>query len=218
MSRQSITFTTVDGPYWTNKPVVIVGGGASLEGFDFNRLKDSFYVLTVNGSIFDIPWADAGFSSDRMAISNWWTRFCNDVSMPLHFAVPFPWIENVNTPPSDNMKFHTRIHRNTFQKRNDQISSKCTSGFGALNLAWLKKAKKIVLLGFDYGPIDEKWHHNQQHYNFKYTQRDDNWQRWAKNFNYVSDLLKSDGVEVINASPNSRIKSFPCMTIDEALL
>jgi hypothetical protein len=216
MNRIPVRFTRVCDPYWNEKPVAIVGGGPSLQGFDFERLRDRFHVLAVNGSILDLPWADAGFSLDQLAIRNWWPRFCS-LDMPLHFAVPLPWLKGVDQRPTPNMSFYWRAQRNTFQRYHGQIACGGTSGFGALNLAWLKRARKIILLGFDYGARNGAWHHNEHQYHFSYRQVDAKWQQWAWNFHKAAARLQTDGVQVINASPHSRIEAFPRMTIDEAL-
>ena len=49
-------------PFWDDKPVAVVAGGPSLVDFDFEQLRGA-HVLAVKGSMFDIPWADAGFGS-----------------------------------------------------------------------------------------------------------------------------------------------------------
>lgn len=217
MTRTPIRFGRVSEPFWDEKPVAILGGGPSLRGFDFERLKGRFHVLAVNGTIFDVPWAAAGFSLDRLAMREWWPRFCAEVQMPLHFAVPNPWLLNIEGTPAPNMLFYRRVARASFIKNRGEIASGGTSGFGAVNLAWLKGARKIVLFGFDYGATEGGWHHNPQHYAFEYRQVDANWQKWARNFHNVARRLTAEKVEVINASPLSRITAFPKMTIDEVL-
>lgn len=214
--RTPIRFHRVGEPYWNDKPVAIIGGGPSLLGFDFDRLRGRFHVVAVNASIFTVPWADAGFSLDRIAMRNWWDRLCQ-ATMPLYLAVPLPYLKDLSQPPADHMRFMWRIQRNTFARYHGQIASGGSSGFGALNLAWLKRAKKVLLLGFDYGATNGAWHHNESEYNFHFRQKPDDWLTRAGNFNLVAPLMRRDGVEVINASPQSAITAFPRMTIDEAL-
>lgn len=216
MIRWPVRFSRVVDPYWNEKPVAIIGGGPSLRGFDFERLRGRFHVLAVNASVFDVPWADAGFSLDQLAMWKWWPRL-QQVKVPLHLAIPFPYMKMVDSAPAPNMNFHQRVNRAHFQKFTMQIACGGTSGFGALNLAWLKRARKIVLFGFDYGGTAGCWHHNERHYSFAYRQDDEKWKQWARNFNRAAIRLRADGVEVVNASPHSRITAFPRMTIDEAL-
>jgi hypothetical protein len=215
--RWPVRFSRVVEPYWDEKPVAIVGGGPSLRGFDFERLRGRFHVLAVNASVFDIPFADAGFTIDQLAMRHWWTRYRTEVSCPLHFAIPVPWVKSVDAAPAKNMLFHQRVHTAKLQKFHSQIASGGTSGFGALNLAWLKRAKRIILFGFDYGSDGKTWHHNPDHYAFHYDQVDEKWRAWARNFDRAEKRLTAEGVQVVNASPRSRITAFPRATIEEAL-
>jgi hypothetical protein len=217
LARQFIRLGMAGAREWGRRPVAIIGGGPSLARFDFSRLQGRFTVLAVNASIFDLPWADAGFSIDRRAARIWWPRLITEVHMPLVFAVPDPWLVNFAGAPTPNMTFIRRVQSLAFSEHPAQIAAGGTSGFGALNYAVLKGAQKIVLLGFDYGPRAGVWHHNQQHYAFPHRQNGGDWAQWARNFDGVAPGLKARGIEVLNASPASAITAFPRVSIEEAL-
>lgn len=214
---QIVRASSVGQPHWSRKPVAIVGGGPSLRGFDFNRLRDKFTVLAVNASMFDIDFADAGFSLDRRAIREWWPRL-RGLRFPQFYAIPDQRIHGVTSPPTQWMYFLRRRQGTEFTPDANMISAGGTSGFGALHLAYLKGARKIVLFGFDYGAgRNQVWHHNEDHYNFRQEQDNELWAQWARNFDHPAALLRQRGIEVINASEVSAITAFPKCSIDEAL-
>ena len=209
-------FSSVIPRDWGDRPVAIVGGGPSLRGFDFDRLRGRFTVLAVNASMFDIPFADAGFSIDRKAMREWWARL-RQLRYPQYYAVPDFDLPGITIPPTTQMHFLLRRPGNVFDRRPGCISAGGTSGFGALHLAYHRGARKIILLGFDYGGRGGNWHHNEQHYGFRQTQDAKNWAQWARNFDHAAAVLCKSGVEVINASPESAITVFPRITVEEAL-
>lgn len=217
MSRQYVRLGAAGAHDWSKRPVAIVGGGPSLSGFDFTRLEGRFTILAVNASIFDIPFADAGFTIDRRAARNWWPRL-QAITTSLFFAVPDNWLVNFSGPPTPYMTFLRRVQGTSFTTDRRLISAGGTSGFGALHLAFLNGAKRITLFGFDYqsSPLGV-WHHNEQHYNFVHHQLRRDWEQWARNFNAAAPVLRDAGVEVVNASPRSAITAFPRVSIGEAL-
>jgi sugar phosphate isomerase/epimerase len=46
---------------------------------------------------------------------------------------------------------------------------------------------------------------------------DASWRRWAKNIEQLAPLLQARGIEVMNASPASRIACFPKCSIEDGL-
>lgn len=201
---------------WDKKPVVIVGGGPSLRGFDFNRLRDRYTVLCVNASMFDVPFAAAGFSLDLRAIRMWWPRLLT-LEIDQFYAVDRKWLPGVSGGPSPRMRFLLRRQDRDFSTANGYITAGGTSGFGAMNLAVQRGARKIILLGYDYGGRGGVWHHNESHYSFKQQQDDAQWQQWARNFDRPAYFLRRAGVEVVNCSPDSAITAFPKSAIDEVI-
>jgi hypothetical protein len=166
--------------------------------------------------MFDIPWADAGFTLDRRAMREWWPRLLQ-LRYPQYYAIPDNRLHNFARPPNQLMHFLRRVQGTGLTRSPSHITAAGTSGFGALHLAYLKGAKKIVLFGFDYGPGHQGWHHNEGHYGFRQEQDRVKWRGWAENFDNTLTVLAASGVEVINASPGSTISAFPKCTIQEAM-
>lgn len=215
MPRQFVRLGRIGAAGWGERPVAIVGGGPSLKGFDVERLR-RFTVLAVNGSIFDIPWADHGFSLDRRAMRAWWPKL-RTLKIPVTFAVPDCWLVNFASPPTPNMGFVRRVKGTVFHPSGERISGGGTSGYGALQLAWLKGARRIVLFGFDCRQTAGAWHADERHYSFPQAQDPAKWAEWAANFDDAAWYLNRDGVEVINASPESAIAAFPKCTVEQGL-
>jgi hypothetical protein len=199
---------------WGDKPLAVVAGGTSLAGFDLNRFRDPRWrVLAVKGSIFDMPWADLGFGLDGPRYIEWAPRLAQ-VTMPIVWAVA----ERNTLPVLPNVNFVLRINHQMISKVPTAIAAGGTSGYGALNLAYLKRPRRIVLFGYDYGKsADGKWHHNEQHYGKKRTQSEKAWKAWAECYAHPAKALAEAKIEVFNACPYSGIKVFPRVTIEEGL-
>lgn len=215
----------VKGPWWDDRPVVIVAGGPSLRGFDWEQLR-GFHVLAVKGSIFDIPWADAGFGLDMPRFEEWREKLAQ-VSMTVYWAVP---VEQaiITSRPSQNMTFLKRINADGVSSDPTLVFSGGTSGFGALQIALLKRAKRIMLVGYDYNPSVTGIHahnqramvpfrHNDQHYRKRRAQNFQNWKKWAGNFALFRPYCERWGIEIINACENSGITTFPRIPLDAAV-
>lgn len=215
--RRTIPFSRVSEPWWDDRPVILVGGGPSLIGFNFKRLKGLGHIVAVKGCMFDIPWADCGFILDLPRIREWQGRM-RDLEMPIYLAVPdeLPY-QTPDVPTGIWLRRNT--NNSTLSSDPFRIATGGTSGYGALNLAYLKRARKIVLLGFDYkiSHKDSVGHHNEQHYINKRRQNKRYWANWARNFDYAAKQCHKSGIYVLNASPVSSIDAFPKCTPEEAL-
>jgi len=78
------------------------------------------------------------------------------------------------------------------------------SGFQAVNLAILFGCTRIILTGFDMRGENKVRPHG------------DHYERFAKFFDKAAQAL--EGVEIINATPNSALNCFPKMELKDALL
>lgn len=201
-------FTAVLPPYWGDLTCYIVGGGPSLRGFPIGRLH--------NAGAFTLGVNDAGLLAQTRAL------FTADQEWLRHRAVEFEaWADNGTAAyaalpaqwPLANLaergKYLVREMRPGLSDDPRYIHG-LNSGFGALNLAYLKRARKVVLLGFD-GTDSGHWHSPYS---------------WAtpgsggqdvKAYLQAQQQCQLAGVEVLNASPGSAITAFPIITHDVAL-
>jgi hypothetical protein len=200
-------------PYWDDRPVVIVGGGPSLRGFDFRRLRAvNATILGVNQSCFDAA-CHAGISIDRDFLLNSFGRLrVFMATRPFYLGRP---------PGSWKQRYPNCIHISALALAGipdgiDRVHG-CTSGHAALCLAALKLARKVILLGFDYRALEGAHHYHKGYPWFQPLANEQSWKVWAQHYDETKADLDARGVEVINGSEYSLITAFPRMTVERAL-
>lgn len=212
-------FHKIDAPWWDDVPVVIVGGGPSLTGFDFARLDGRAHVLAVNASMFSVRFAEAGFGLDMPGMLAWHDRF-HALTFPVWWASEDRFVRFLPRKIAPNVCFVRRIKGCGVPLDGWSIASGGSSGYGALNFATVKRARRIALLGYDYcGPSKEMpggkfWHYNESYYLRKVAQSNLRWEKWARNFRWFDGIL-ANGIEIVNASPRSTITAFPKIERDD---
>lgn len=88
------------------------------------------------------------------------------------------------------------------------------SGFQAVNLAIHFGAKRIVLVGFDMRQVGSQQHFFGSHPHP--LRRSSSYSVFVKAFHNASAAVPN-GAKIINATPGSALKSFPFMSLQEAL-
>jgi hypothetical protein len=199
-----MTHSPVSAPYWHDKPVYLIGGGPSLKGFDFERIRGKGILLGVNRSAFDAP-CNVVFSLDST-----WIRHNYKTVDKADFDEKILAV-------SPNYAFHeypTKTVQYIYKMRNHGLSSipsqifGVNSGYAALNLAFLKRAKIIYLLGMDMNVSDPEkphWHGSYKWQNFANHRY---YNKWKNDFDFASIQLDKAGIKVYNCNPNSSIESF----------
>jgi len=202
--------------------VAIIGGGPSLVGFDYERLRGA-HVLAVKGTIFDIPWADAGFGLDMPRFTEWRDRLAA-VQCRVYWAVPEDQLQKTGPPPGRNITYLRRLAGEQVSSDPGAIYGGGTSGFGAMQVALFKRARHIVLFGFDYNGDNEVeyssvngFRHNDTHYLKRRAQNAENWRVWSEHFRAYVDVLGAIGVRVTNACPRSQITCFQKCTLNDGV-
>lgn len=195
-------------PLWADRTVYIIGGGPSLIGFDFATLNGGVK-LAVNDSVYKTA-SDAVFSLDQ----HW-------IKMNLLTGKLDTYPGEIFCAVQQNYKFQKELNNLTYlrHKIGHGLSGNLgaihgmNSGFGALNLAILKRAKRIVLLGFDLKiqmvGKEEKthWHEGYGWYNKDVEVK--NYRRWIQEFKDAAMQLCQGNVLVVNANPESSLVGFP---------
>lgn len=213
-----VQFSPVTGPWWDDRPTIIVGCGMSLSGFDLASLHGLGRVLAVKESVWDLPFADACFSLHLPWQKTRYKELCDLAKrMPLYLAVP----RNVGKAhftdiPGAIYLERCRINNGLLLDDPRKIESGGNSGFGALNLSVLKRARLIYLFGFDYVP--GAGHYCQGRYTeLPNVKNETYWLSWGDNFLQTTGQLARLGITVINASERSTIKAFPKVPRDVAM-
>lgn len=83
-----------------------------------------------------------------------------------------------------------------------------------MNLAFLWGALRMILVGFDMGPIKGKDHFFGDHP--KTLKRDSPYQTMRRNFDVIASELAANSIRVVNCSEHSHLTCFPKMTLAEA--
>lgn len=198
--------------YFLGQDVFILGSGASLCGFDLNRLNGKNVIACAH------------------MINFFPAQFCVflDVSV----------IAGLNKKPGPDAGYHAIVSEATGlsgsqyvttistrikhkQRLGVQLDSKgpiysaFSSGYAATNLALIMQAKRIFLLGHDCGPVNGKTHCYDllktkkaipdQARGGKYIEFKHGWQAFAR-FDCIYNL-----------TPESKIELFPRMNIDDVV-
>jgi hypothetical protein len=208
-------FGAVGPPFWSDRTVILLGGGPSLKGLDFSILPAIGYVVGINQAMFDCN-VDAGISIDHPFVRRSRSALCAFAARSELYLAVGNRLADSGLEPIDGAVYLRDAEAPLSEDRH-AVHPGRTSGYAALNLAALKHARSIVLLGFDYGADSGRDHYHDA-YKGRTTPADDaSWRRWAENIEQLAPLLQARGIEVMNASPASRIAYFPKCSIEEGL-
>lgn len=205
--------------------VIIVASGPSLTGFNFERIRGKGHIIAVNGSGNSVPFGDSWFTLDPWGIGpkgqQLPTKFAGRLyaAVPEDFATPNAQAANHRVMSNPEITYlhrlrqhnHVGVSSETAYKIGLSEDSSCistgNSGYGALNLAYHLRPKKIILLGID-GSIG--YHYTKSSTNRPLTYL-------PQMFESTVEQMQRAGIEVINGSLNSAITCYPRMSVDDAL-
>jgi len=190
-----------------NETIYIIGGGPSLRNFDFRTLIGK-KTIAINKAIVYHPTANVLYWTD----GRFYTWFKNEVDnyKGLKFALK-PGSQYTN-----DIKILRKGKPYGLEEDPQTLSHGFNSGYAAINLAYHLGAKRIILLGFDMTNDG-----NQTHFHDGYPTRAAGnkiyLDKFLPGFKQLSSEIKGKGIEVLNASHNSRLNEFPKITLNQAL-
>lgn len=176
------------------------------------------HIIGVNAAFLLGNWIDITFFGDG--------GFYRDNARELNKVDKMKITCNINAKKMARMKGVKFIHRDRnhsvgISKKKGFVSWNGNSGAAAINLAVHLGAKRIYLLGFDMKVGVNKRQHWHSHYNSgKKGPRDPRklpFHRHLKGFPMIAKEAKKQGIEIINVSPNSAIKSFKRVSLNEVI-
>jgi hypothetical protein len=191
---------------WQGQSCVIVCGGPSLSGFDFDRLRGR-NIIAINSSFRAVPFAQYLVFGD----GRWWmwnrpdavnkfggTRIClaieiNDVAVKkLRKAKPPGLSHNP-----------------------EEATMQRTSTTAAINVALHLGVSEIILAGLDLKAApDGKTHHHEPHAE---RSREGCWDQHLVELEGTVLPLKAAGISVVNASLESRAPFWPKRRLEDIL-
>lgn len=187
---------------WPGGTVACLGGGPSLTQADVDYVRDRAHVIAVNDSYRLAPWADVLYACD----SKWW--FWNWAKGAKDFAgLKFALDPGARRYPG------VQVLRNTGDKGLELdptgLRAGRNSGYQAINLAVHFGARRVILLGYDMrGGHWHSGHPDGSAPPFSIC---------LARFETLAGPLMKAGVEVVNCSPRTALKTFPCVALREAL-
>jgi hypothetical protein len=197
--------------WWAGSDAFIIGGGDSLRSFDWARLfgrktigcNDAYRLGpdVCSACIFgDLRWFQIHRKSLE-AYANQSPVFTNQPS--LHTGQGVPWLRTLRR---ESGGLHTRA-----------LGWGGNTGCAAINLALLLGARRVFLLGFDL-KIGKGGKTNWHDANIS-KPTEASYVRFHKGFvDMANDLPRVfPGREVYNCGPDSNLRAFPMMDLEEAL-
>jgi len=205
---------------WQDSTCYILGGGPSLSNVNFDLIKDS-RIIAVNNAYGDPieeienkvchykprNWVDICWFGDERWY--WWHKSC------LKAFTGFLVTCKESLRGTSGIYVIKRSRKQFgIDERPGFIRWNFNSGASAINLAYHLGVKKIVLLGFDMKNIEGKsnWHNDHQS-----TPRILPYTRFLKSFSVIKKDADRIGLEIINCTPESGMKEFPIMSLEEFL-
>jgi hypothetical protein len=182
-------------PWWSE--VWIVAAGHSACDFDFDRLAGKT-VIVINDACHHPTLAQRRAASEVTLFSadpDWVGRHLGDLEYwpgPRYVCVALD-----TNPHLADIPRVTYLERFHFFGLSENPAALCTggnSGYAAINLAWLKHAMEIHLVGYDMDP-------STRGMGDKFTE-------WIPRFRTMIPQLGQRGVRVINHNRNSFIDAF----------
>ncbi len=195
-------------PDWYGETAFILGCGPSLRREDVDKLQLR-RVLAINDSFLLAPWADILYFCDP----KWWhtNRFqVNDLFRGHLIATMTNAIAGVKTLQCTG---ETGLETDPAAIRHGS-----NSGYQAINLAYHLGVKRIVLLGYDmrvHASGKAHWQHRPgpavgDFHTILQTQM-------LPKFETLVKPLAAAGVEVINCTPESALRCWPCWPLSRVL-
>lgn len=178
-----MNWSVVSAPWWPE--VWIVGGGPSARQFNLEQIAGR-QVLAVNDAIkvcANLPSSSVAlFSGDIFWLqrNHFFVRaFPGEKFAGVHCLVDIPDLQCLRRGYSDGLSDdHGRLEMGG------------NSGYAAINLAVLKGARTIHLVGFDMNGPEAKF------------------QQWIPRFHSMLPALDRKGIQVLNHNPASAIDAF----------
>lgn len=197
-------------PDWSGDTAFLICGGPSVRLADLDKLRGR-RVMVVNSSLYAVPFADILFYGDerwelenRSAVKAFRGRVISASYGDQHCS----YVEFLRRPrPSETPP--------GLSSDRSQAWLRHTSVRGAINVLCHLGVKRIVALGLDGGPDESgKTHHHAPH---PWGMNRDIWDLQRDELAGVAPSLQARGVDLLNASPGSRLPFWPIVNLKDVI-
>lgn len=198
---------------WKGATVVCIASGPSLTREDCALVDDwhegsARRVIAVNLSHRLAPYADVVYGMDR--------GFWNEHAAELRDSRAELWTTNREAAHVHRLRHIAGHPIGGISPRPGHIAMGGNSGYQAVALAIHFGAARVVLLGYDMRNEGRRthWHGNHVRLGNPAPTR---FGEWIRHFDTLKRQMPA-GVSVINATPDSALRTFPYVALREALL
>lgn len=204
----------MEWPDWNGETAVIVGTGPGAAAAPLAEVRGHARFIAIKSSWELAPWASVIYGSER----SWW--FSNS---------GLPQFRGMKISPSPAVcRTYRDVRLVKLRPRATILTGEIGvigcglvsggghSGFHAINLAVQFGAKRIVLVGFDMTLANGAHWHKERAGAVKADAG--RVALWREEMDACAPLFDRLGVQVINATPESALKSYPKMSLLEAVV
>jgi glycosyltransferase involved in cell wall biosynthesis len=202
---------------WRGQRCFIVGGGPSLKGFDFNRLRGE-RVIAINKAFYDVPFADVMFAMDRPLLDLIMEGKLGEDYRAAFESFPGAklWLDlSGYSYPAGVYSVPTAGATGWTKSIKDGLIHGNNSGYGALNLALCLGADPIYLLGYDCKRGDDG--SKNYHSGYPSGSNPDAMNIFKREIEAGAKLEQAISHKVINLNPESALKCFEFGNVDDVL-
>ena len=197
---------------WSYKPCVILASGPGLTQEQVEHVRTRFVTcntIAVNATAVRVPWADVFYAGDYL----FWKTFHTGARQMAQRHNAELWTQDAGAAERFGIKRVKGVNRKGLGE--NCIHTGGNSGYQAINLAYLWKAKKIILLGFTMREIDGKkhWHPDHPKPLVQQILPDE----WRHKMEPLAKDLEARGVDVVNCDGLSALTCFRMSTIEQEL-
>lgn len=195
---------------WPEETIVCVGGGPSLTREQVEQCKETARLIVINDAYRLAPLADILYACD----ARWWNwhdyaPMFRGVRVGMAWdAIDATWYPEWESIVPDRIHFIACTGQEGLEiEDSTAIRSGSNSGYQTINLAVHLGAKRIVLIGYDMQPAED----GRNHWFGEHPDRvpAPPYDKMIEAFETLVTPLEENGVEVINATPESALDVFP---------
>lgn len=165
-------------------------------------------VIVVNESWRRVPDADVLYAHDV----RYWQQRIDEIRAGFRGEC---WTQSLSAAKRYGLRPIKSYNRDGLTKSPTAIHNGGNSGYGAINLAYLFGARRILLVGFDMQRTDGRSHWHGDH--APPLSQGQPFAQWLPRFKRLAADLKAAGVAAINCSPTSALDCFPVVPIEAAI-
>ena len=195
----------VGKPFWDDRPVAVIGSGPSIKDIDLEKscAARMCWRSKVRSLVYRGPIVDGIDAARYLKLAS--TTNLSDLQARVYWAMPQDELGRIEAPPK-NVTLLKRDNTNGFTDPG-VINGGGSVGWAAMQICIHKRAKHIVLFGFDYTAPDIQPTRDSYALR-KHEQEVRSWEMQAEQFALYAPFFTKHGITVANACPASAIRCF----------